>query len=165
MKPEKAPGGNADLQVARAELVLARPVHLPPASLRSGARASGAAVDNLYETISSLRQSDSPDVVEVAVAGTNTSKDVGIAEGVDVRKSAGILIGDNGQINVLNTCNVVKPLIQFADLSCADACPSAQTNRWAERVAACRIPISRPSAGGRISADCGCCARRRRHPS
>jgi hypothetical protein len=33
VKPEKAPGGNADLQVAHAELVLARPAHLPLAAL------------------------------------------------------------------------------------------------------------------------------------
>lgn len=88
-------------------------------SLWNHARSSAprAAKDNLYATISSLGQSESPDLVEVAVAGENTSKDVGIADGVDVRKSVGILIGDNGQINVLHTCNVVKPVIQFADLT------------------------------------------------
>lgn len=59
MKPENAVGGNTDLQVARAELVLARPAHLrlsalpvrPDDPLQSLANALGDVRPDLGESV------------------------------------------------------------------------------------------------------------------
>ena len=76
-------------------------------------------VNKLINVIGRLQAMPPPRKIEVTLSGRPQASPIDYPDikGVDVSKSMGILIGNDGNINVFHVCNTPRPIVQISDLT------------------------------------------------